>query len=267
MKPSRNSKLITSLLLAAGLTLTGCSVTQAPAESSPGAGENSEVGAQGAALTQDNFAERIETAQFAAGSAHIAMSMGDALPGTVEADMIIDADPERAAMQMQMNAGGMVAEIRMTDGKMYMNMGQLTGGKFVDLAAVPGDVAELGSVLDQMNPGAQVAVFAAALTDFNAAAGPEIDGVATTQVTLTLDTRKMLEAQPNTVADIDAAVEALGAAITYDVFVGSDDLPRRIVMPNPAGAGTATLEYSKWGEPVSISAPAADEIADASSLL
>lgn len=51
------------------------------------------------------------------------------------------------------------------------------------------------------------------------------------------------------------------------MFVGTDDLPRRMVMPNAGGIGTATQEYTAWGEPVSIEAPTADQITDASGLL
>ncbi len=265
MTLSRKATLITSVLLAGGLALTGCSSPSAPADG--GSTTTQEPAAKGAPLTQDDFAQRIADAQFAAGSVHMTMQMGDSVEGAVEADVVIDKDPKKVQMQMKMNSGGMDGDIRVVDGKMYMNMGELSGGKFLDLSTMPGGAGDIGAILDQVNPGSQVEGFGDALTDFTAdPEGPEIDGVKTTQLTLTLDTRKMFEAQPQEGVDIDTLVSTIGESMVYDMFVGPDDLPRRIVMPNVGGMGTGTQEYTKWGEPVKVEAPAKDEIADASSL-
>ncbi|MFF8819089.1 hypothetical protein ACF07D_13940 [Leucobacter sp. NPDC015123] len=265
MKLSRRATLVTSILLAGGLALTGCSSSSTPADG--GSTTTQEPAAKGTPLTQDDFAQRIADAQFAAGSVHMSMQMGDSVEGTVEADVVIDKDPKKVQMQMKMNTGGMDGDIRVVDGTMYMNMGSLSGDKFLDMSTMPGGAGDIGAILDQVNPGSQVEGFGEALTDFKAEPeGPEIDGVKTTQLTLTLDTRKMFEAQPQEGVDIDALVSTIGESMVYDMFVGPDDLPRRIVMPNIGGLGTGTQEYTKWGEPVKVEAPAKDQIADASSL-
>ncbi|GAA2835562.1 hypothetical protein FB468_2290 [Leucobacter komagatae] len=266
MKISRRATLTTSILLAGGLALTGCSSPAAPADG--GSSTSQEAPAKGGALTQDNFAQRIADAQFAAGSVHMSMQMGDSVEGSIEADMVIDKDPKKIQMQMTMDQAGVKGDIRLVDGKMYMNMGPLSGDKFFDMSTMPGGAGDIGAILDQVNPGSQVEGFGDALTDFVADPnGPEIDGVKTTQLTLTLDTRKMFEAQgPQEGVDIDTLVSTLGESMVYDMFIGSDDLPRRIVMPNVGGMGTGTQEYTKWGEPVKIEAPAKDQIADASAL-
>ncbi|KIP51642.1 hypothetical protein [Leucobacter komagatae] len=265
MKISRKATVTTSILLAAGLALTGCSSSANPSEGGSGASQESE--SSSGALTKDNFVERMSAAQLKAGSVHVKMNLGDAIEGDIEADMVISDDPQKVQMQMTMNTGGMDSDIRVVDGKMFMNMGQVTGGKFMDMSAMPGGGGDVGAILNQVNPGAQLDGFREALTDFQVdPKGPEIDGVKTTQLTLTIDTKKMFEAQPQEGVDADALVEALGDTITYDMFVGPDDLPRRIVTPDIAGLGAATQDYSAWGTPVTVTAPGADEIADMSAL-
>lgn len=266
MKLSRRSTLATSLLLAGGLALTGCSAASAPADKGSSGAE--EAPASSGALTKDNFAKRISAAQFKAGSVHLTMSLGDSVEGDIEADMVIDKDPKKIKMQMGMTTAGVDADIRLVDGKMYMGMGEMTQGKFMDMSTIPGGAGDISAMLDQVNPGAQLDGFTDALTDFTAEPnGPEIDGVKTTHLTLTLDTKKMFEAQATEGLDIDGLVASLGETIVYEMFVGTDDLPRRMVMPNAGGIGTATQEYTAWGEPVSIEAPTADQITDASGLL
>ncbi|GAA1314346.1 hypothetical protein ACFSWE_13680 [Leucobacter albus] len=268
MKLSRKATLTTSILLAGGLALTGCSSPSAPADG--GTTTTQEAPAKGGELTKENFAERIEKAQLNAGSAHMTMQLGDSVDGALEADIVLDKDPKKIQMQMSMDVSGMTSDIRLVDGKMFMNMGELSQNKFLDMSTMPGGAGDISAMIDQVNPGSQVGGFSAALTDFVAdPKGPEIDGVKTTQLTLTLDTRKLFEAQAQTQegVDIDTLVSTLGETIVYDMFIGSDDLPRRIVMPNAGGVGTGTVEYSKWGEPVKVEAPAADELADASALM
>jgi len=165
---------------------------------------------------------------------------------------------------MTMEAAGMQSEIRIVDGAAYMNMGALTQNKFFDLAEMGGGAADVTALLDQVNPEAQMAVFETAIEDFSAEPDAEkIDGVSTTKVTLTLNTKRLMAATPQ-LAEQDASVlESLGETMQYVMFVGSDDLPRRIVAPG-LGDATTTINYSAWGEPVSVSAPNADELADAS---
>ena len=50
----------------------------------------------------------------------------------------------------------------------------------------------------------------------------------------------------------------IGDTITYDMYVDGKDLIRRAVMD--VATAKTTIEYSKWGEPVTIDAPAADQL-------
>lgn len=265
MKFSRKTSITAALLLSGGLALTGCS---APTSTPTGPGASSEQPEKvGASLTQENFAERISKAQFAAGSVHMSMDAITSAAGSFEADMMLDKDPSKVRALMNVDSGGMGGEIRLVGGKMYLNMGEMSQNKFVDVSTMGAGMGDLETMLDQINPEAQMAALGAAITKFTAEpkAG-KIDGVETTKLTLTLDTRKMFEANPQPGVELDQIVGMLGESITYDMYVGDDDLPRRMVMPNPAGSGDTETNYSAWGTPVVIEAPAADEIVDAASL-
>ena len=57
-----------------------------------------------------------------------------------------------------------------------------------------------------------------------------------------------------------AVIQAAGDSASYSLFVGPDDLPRRISVD--LGGAPTTMDYSKWGEPVNIVAPTADELTE-----
>lgn len=265
MKLTRKSTLTASLLLIGGLALSGCSTAEAPAKD--GASSSEQAPAASGPLTEDNFIERIAAAQLAAGTMHLSMDMGDSVDGGLEADQQLAKDPKQAKMRMTMSASGMENEIILIDGKLYMNMGALSQNKYMDMSADEASAGSIDAILEQANPEAQLQAFRSALTEFSAEPNSiEIDGVKTTALTLTLDTKKMFAASLPEGATADELVSKLGESVVYEMYVGSDDLPRRIVMPNVAGLGTATQNYTKWGEPVSIEAPAADEIIDPAKL-
>ncbi|WP_125100822.1 DUF6612 family protein [Leucobacter chromiireducens] len=270
MKLSRKTSLTASLILAGGLALSGCSSADAPAQggsTSAEQGGSTQAPAASGPLTQDNFIERIAAAQLAAGTMHLTMDMGDSVDGNFEADQQLSKDPAQAKMRMTMSTAGVESELVLVDGKLYMNMGELSQNKFIDMSADDASAGDIEAMIAQVNPETQLAAFREALTDFTAEPdATEIDGVKTTHLTLTLDTEKMFAASVPEGTDIDALVAQLGDSVVYEMYVGSDDLPRRIVMPNVAGLGTATQEFTRWGEPVAIEAPAADEIIDPATL-
>lgn len=251
----------TTIALVAGLGLTACGAggTETTTEQAVEGSQSQPAAETSGTMTADDFVQRINDAQYAAGSAHFVQTM-EVSGQTIESsgDMIIDADPAKVRMSMVMT-GGM--EMRLVDGEMYMSMGEVTGNKFVNLSAAEGSpVAEqLSASIDQANIGKQLEVFNAALQDFSAEEGAEtIDGVETTKYTLTLDTETLFAEQGTQVPD----EAGIGETIEYVMFVGDDDLPRRMVMDL---AGTAVnMEFSQWGEDITVEAPSADEITDES---
>ncbi|TSD63639.1 hypothetical protein [Aeromicrobium piscarium] len=228
--------------------------------SSEGVGEDKDV-----ELTQENFAEEISKAQLDAGTAHMTMTMDMmGTPITMEGDTVLADDPADVAMSLSMDMEGMGApegtsmDMRMVDQVIYMNMGQMTEDKFVkiDLTDESNPLgAEFSDILEQSNPAAQIEAMNDSITSFEEAGdGGEIDGVSTTKYNLTLDAAKVMEAQGQ---------DTVGAPETFEyvMYVGEDNLPRQMDIEIP-GMGTSTIEWSKWGEDVSIDAPSDDEITD-----
>lgn len=256
----------TAVALTAVLGLAGCTSAPTVDTTTPGA-EAPAAPAAGGALTADNFAERISTAQFAAGSAAFSTDMdvqGQAM--SMQGQMVIsdNLDDVRMGMVMEVPGAGTM-EMRFLGDVIYMSMGELTQGKFVEIdQEMMGAGADFGGLADQLTE-QQFAydAFADALTDFSVADQTEmLDGVETQVYTLTLDTAKLAASQGVDPADFTSA--GIGETMQYQLFVGPDDLPRRIVTETPAGE--MTMDFSRWGEPFTIEAPSADEIIDPSTL-
>ncbi len=82
-----------------------------------------------------------------------------------------------------------------------------------------------------------------------------------------------MNAQPYVIAvdssKLSAAKDAsksLPKKLEYTMYIGPDNLPRRVLteLPGVAGGGgsTMTINYTKWGEKVSITKPKASEITE-----
>lgn len=254
----------TALALAATLTVSGCAAQSIPSDGDTNAGQTTKEQTQAPAakgeLTAENFAERINDAQMKAGSVSYQQTVE--MQGTTitsNGRMILDDDASKIRMALTTEMGGQPSmEMRMVDGVMYMSMGELTEGKFITLDGGDDPMsAQLEQSLDEANISEQMNALQDAIIDLTATDGGTIDGVATTLYTLTLDTAKMFADKGVNPADAN-----LGDTLTYDMYIGGDDLIRRMVM-DIAGAQTVT-DYTGWGEPVSIDAPTADEITDKS---
>ncbi|MEB4614575.1 hypothetical protein [Leucobacter sp. M11] len=256
---TRTSTII-ALTAAAALGLTACSGGTAPVGSST----EEQAPASQEPLTIDTFADRMSKAQTEAGSVHTEMSTEfQGQSQVMTGDMTITEKPSDMKMSVTMELpGGMTMEMRMLDAKLFMNMGEMSQNKFVETPLSGPEAEQFLGQLDQLNPQQQQQALADAVTDFSAAEKTEkIDGVETRAYTLTLDTKEMLKGQADVLA---AAGSDMPETLEYVMHVGSDDLPRRVVM-TVAGVVVET-NFSAWGKPVSIEAPAADQLIDEKAL-
>ena len=252
----------TTIALVAGLGLTACdsggTATTDPYKGSPTqpTQEQDPPKASGP-MTADDFSQRINDAQFKAGTTHFTQTTevsGQKIE--MSGDMVLASDASQVKVAMSM-PGGM--EIRVIGSEMYMNLGELTGNKFYQPSAEEGNpiTEQLSKSVDQTNLAAQFEAFQAALKDFEAEEGAEtIDGVETTKYTLVLDSKKLFEAQDTEIPE----GAGIGDTIEYVIYAGEDDLPRRMVMDIAGSA--VSMEFSKWGEDILIEAPSADQITD-----
>ena len=208
-------------------------------------------------LTKDNFAEQIGAAMVKAGTVHVKMTSGGSLPLQAEGDQITGATAADSKMALTMSVSGMKMDMRLIDSKLYINMDQLTQGKFtvIDLTDKSDPMVEqFGSLAEQTDLAKQFEDFGAAVTKFEKVNGGEkIDGVDTTAYDITMNAKKLAEAQGQ-----DAA--GMPETFTYRFFIGEDNLVRR--MSIDVMGQKLTMDFSDWGKKVSIEAPKASEITD-----
>lgn len=264
---TRKSLAIAAFAVTAVFGLAACSSPAPTVESTPQSSPAAEAEPEGSALlSAEDFAERIAAAQLAAGSAQFETSMQiEGEDVQAKGEMVFSDNAEDLLMGMTMEMPGLgEMEMRFVDGLVYLGMGELTAGKFIEID--PANATESGEGFTDLADGfleqyGSFDAYAEALRDFSVADETvTIDGVETYVYTLVLDTESMMELEG---VDMDAAEEAgLGETVEYEFYVGLDDLPRRIV--SESVGGTVTMSMSAWGEPVSVEAPAADDILDGS---
>ena len=257
----RKSVATLAVLVGAGTTLAACGSES----DEPGAsGDTSQVGEDaGTELTEENFFAELTKAQQEAGTATVSMRLG-AEGQSIEADGVvaIGEGVEDSAMQMTMEIPGQgQMEMRLVDGSLYMNLGPMSQDKFVavDLDDESDPMArQFGGLTENFDPAAQLSAVEEAITGFSQTGDPEeIDGVEATPYEISVDPASVLESS-GMAGQVPA--DALPEELTYTIYVGPDNLVRRMTM-DVAGA-TTQLDYSGWGEDVTVEKPADDEISE-----
>ena len=245
---------------AVSLMLTGCGDKDTATKDTAG---SAEVGKQAdTALTTDNFIAEITEAQTKAKSSHVDMKIdagGQKVAAAGEVEVGSTAAETKAALKMDLGSTGSF-EMRLISQNFYINLGPLTDNKYskVDLTDKSNPIsAQYSEIIDGLDPARQIEVFKDAMTSVKSKGkAVELDGVEAQPYEIVLDTSKI-----PSIAKLGA--EAGGSVpkeIVYTMFVGPDNLPRRLVT-DVVGSGV-TVDYSKWGEPVDIKAPPKSEISD-----
>jgi hypothetical protein len=97
-------------------------------------------------------------------------------------------------------------------------------------------------------------------TKFDATPGEPVDGVATTNYTMTVDLPKASAAKAfGQYLTADAVAQSKVTSLPVDITVDAESLPRTFAYEVDGAKVTGT--FGKFGEPVTITAPAAAEIA------
>ncbi|WP_370616267.1 DUF6612 family protein [Mumia qirimensis] len=244
----------------ADLVGDGSDSTQTSSTTSQGSGDVSEGTTT---LTTANFAEVVSGAQTDARSTHMTMSMevaGQSIEA--QADVTTDTDPTKSAMRMTMDMGGQDVEMVLVDGVVYTKAPGMPEGKWmkIDLADAAGAAGgSFAQLRDSIDPAQSIKNLKDSLKDLKDTGETEtLDGVEARRFDAVVDTSKL--------AGLPAAAGAqIPDEITYQYWVGPDNLPRKVVLE---GLGTPMeLTFSKWGEDVAVEAPPAADVVDGSSML
>ncbi|MCD6020392.1 MAG: hypothetical protein K0R20_102 [Actinomycetia bacterium] len=238
------------------------------------------------------------TAVYEAGSYHQELRMSMSAEGqsfSITADADVDNATKQAAMTMDLGMMGGEMEMVMDDGVLYMRSPAFEGAptpwvSFDPSKMDPAAAAQFGGFgAGTTDPSAYAGLFAGVF-DVKASGEADIDGIATTRYTGTIDLQKVLEgfaevvgedADAKTTEQLEAAVEqfeALGidGKIPFQIWIDDQDLPRRqrITMDFGdlvPGTGDAqvemTVDYSAFGEPVDVELPKASEVTDVTKML
>lgn len=249
-----------AIVLTAGTTLAACGSD----DSSSAKGDSSSAGEKASkTLTKDNFFTELSKAQQDAKTSHVEMSLdagGQKMTASGDAVAGKNAKDSAAALTMSMGTQG-TFDIRLVDGVMYMNMGQVTQNKFakIDLSDKSNPLSkQFAGILDNVDPAKQLEQMQDAITSFEQKGSPEkIDGVEATPYKVAVDSKKIIDQLGEAGA---AAASQMPDQVEYTIYVGPDNLMRRLTT-DIAGAKTV-VNYSKWGEKVSVEAPSADQISD-----
>lgn len=254
-----------ALILATALTLSACgdkddtsAGDDKPASSAATSSSPKE------AMTKETFFPTLIAAQQKAGTSHMTMNIGAAGQTiTAEGDVKTGKSLNDTAMSLTMDMGAAgLGDLKMViiDGAFYMNLGSMTQGKYAKIDLSDQNNAfgkQFTQLADQMDPSKQLAQFQTAVTSFAKKGSPEkIDGVDAQPYELVLDTSK-IEAFKNLPAEASSSVPE---TLTYLMYLGPDDLPRRMVFE--VAGSKSQIDYSKWGEDVDIKAPSASEVSD-----
>lgn len=175
-------------------------------------------------------------------------------------------DPANPKVKLTMGGagGGPRIEMIMVDKVMYMNMGQMTGNKYVKLTM--DDLAKQSGVdLNQLSdPTAQLAKAKDAIVKVTCKGREDVGGTQAAHVVVTMDSAKMMEAAKSTAttsgsgsgtgtAGATSLPSGVPATMDTQMWVASDNRPLKVM--SGTDQATMTMTYSKWGEPVTIQAP------------
>jgi hypothetical protein len=249
---------VTVVMLVAGVSLVACS--------GQGGSADGDGASAGSDLTRTNFFDEVLQAQAKAGTSHMTMAM-EVGGQTIKADGDIRVGDTAAdtAMAMTMNTGqaGMGSlEMRLVEEVFYLNFGPMTSNKFakIDLTDESNPIGkQFGDIIGNVDPSQQLREFKDAVKSFEQKGKAiELDGVQAQPYVIGID--------PSKISSAKQAGGSLPETLEYTMFVGPDNLPRRIVSDLPAVGGSekgkSTIDFSKWGEEVSIAKPKASEITD-----
>jgi len=250
-------------LLVAALTACGSD----PEETSSGSDDTTSEGdapadgeyAEGEEVDKDAFVEDMAAGMEEASTAHVTMSVGmgdEPLEG--EGDVDYTTTPVSMSLEMTMPMIDQPLDMRLVEGVMYMNLGQMTNDKFVkyDLTDPENLPPEMQGMADQMDPLAVFEEFGPALSKVTYVGEEDVDGDTLKHFTMVLDPSKV-----EAFGELPADSKDIPDEMTYDAWF-DDEFRIRQVKSDDGGEMSMESTFSEWGEPVEIEAPPASDVVE-----
>jgi hypothetical protein len=156
--------------------------------------------------------------------------------------------------------------------KVPQQLSQFTGGKpwvkFSISQASQQSGVNLDSVIRRADPAQQTKILTGS-KDAHRVGSESIDGVKTTHYAGTVTPEEAGKLDPKAQQAFKEFYAKSGAhKVTFDLWVGKDSLPRKLVTKVTADKGTAssTMIFSNFNKSFSVSAPPASEVTDGNQL-
>jgi hypothetical protein len=235
--------LLGSACTKADTSATGSTQTLSAAATTPAAG--AKVHADKAA-----FISALKASTKDVDTAHMTMKMtGQGQQVQIEGDSKLD--PATPASKMSMSMAGVNLDLILLDKKVYVKgiPGQADATKWTVLDADSAMAKDLGSSAKQLDPARLYDEFDKAVTDVKHVGEETVDGEKLTKYELTMDTKSL--------PDLPAEAGQLPKTLTYTAWLDGKDRIRKVTFE--LMGMKADIGMSKYGEPVDITAPPADQ--------
>lgn len=206
-------------------------------------------------MTFEQITKMLSASMTKGGTAVVTMKASQA-EATTETSGLIDYRSNPPAMSLTSKVaalGGAESTVIMVDNVMYMDMGEMSQGKFLKMP-LDGDTAQMLD-LSQLDP-------ASAFEKIYGRDGTVVDrgeeklksGTAH-RYDVEVSTKKLRD-------DLPEAVRGdMPTTAKYSFWFDGDDMVRQVVV-DLGKAGTTTMNYDQWGTDVSIKAPAASDVTE-----
>jgi hypothetical protein len=211
----------------------------------------------GSPVDHDEFMGVFRNAFENATTSHMTMTSGGT-GAELTAEGVADYSTSPLSMALTMESpqfGDGVAEMRLVDGTFYIKLPML-GTKFIKFD-LDDPSNPFGTVLtDQLDPRSMFDGFEKGLKEVTYVGSEDVNGETMDHYQVTVDSSAILD---------QAGQEAPSGVtfpkdVTYGMFFDGDGLFRKMRVDLGTTAGSLEVNYDKWGEPVTIEAPAPNEI-------
>lgn len=200
------------------------------------------------------FISKLKAGTANATTAHVAMDIGGAGQSiTMSGDTKLDAS--NPSMQMKMKMQGMNLQMLLIDKKVYLKgLPNLPAGKWASFDEKSEVGKQMSRAATQADPKRMYDQFENGLTKVEKIGSETVDGESMTKYALTLDSKKAL----GSATASTAGAASLPKTIDYTAWVDAKDHLRKVSFD--VSGVKATVNMSKYGEPVDITAPAAKDV-------
>jgi hypothetical protein len=209
-------------------------------------------------------------------SVHVQMDMSIPGAGAISAQGDMKFAGTQSAEQMTMTVPGAGAmQMVIVGGNFYMKLPAALSSSDkpwvkVDTSgndALSQSLGSTASLADQTDPTQLIDKIKSAGTITNTT-HEQLNGEATTHYSINVDVKKMAANMASTDTEKQALSQLGATTMPFDIWVNSDNLPVKIVtkiaFPDPTSGKSEqvsmTALYTNWGQPVTVTAPPADQV-------